>query len=68
VLIAVAGAFDLFEKESDDYNVLIIVIDTLRADHLSTYGYFRETSPNIDEFAAESIKFNNHFCQPLKRV
>ena len=63
VLIAVAGAFDLFEKESDDYNVLIIVIDTLRADHLSTYGYFRETSPNIDEFAAESIKFNNHFCQ-----
>ncbi|MFT4540788.1 MAG: arylsulfatase A-like enzyme, partial [Planctomycetota bacterium] len=38
-------------------NVIILTIDTLRADHLGCYGYFRNTSPNIDAFAAESILF-----------
>jgi len=44
-------------------NVLIILIDTLRADHLSCYGYERNTSPNIDDFAAESILFENAIAQ-----
>jgi arylsulfatase A-like enzyme len=43
-------------------NLLFIMIDTLRADHLSCYGYDRETSPNIDRFAAENIIFHNHYC------
>ena len=34
-------------------NVLFIVIDTLRADHLSSYGYERDTSPRIHELLAE---------------
>lgn len=38
-------------------NVLIISLDTLRADHLGCYGYPRDTSPNIDRLAAESIVF-----------
>jgi hypothetical protein len=38
-------------------NVLLISIDTLRADHLSCYGYNRETSPYIDQFAAEGVLF-----------
>ncbi len=38
-------------------NVLIITIDTLRADHLGCYGYFRDTSPNIDALAAVAIVF-----------
>jgi len=38
-------------------NVLLISVDTLRADHLSTYGYGRETSPRIDALAAEGVLF-----------
>ncbi|MDG2306973.1 MAG: sulfatase [Candidatus Binatia bacterium] len=38
-------------------NVLLISIDTLRADHLGAYGYERDTSPNIDELAAEGVTF-----------
>ena len=40
-------------------NVLFIIVDTLRADHLSCAGYERETSPNIDSFAAESLRFTH---------
>lgn len=40
-------------------NILLITIDTLRADHLSCYGYYRETSPAIDRFAARSVVFEN---------
>lgn len=37
-------------------NVIFILVDTLRADHLGTYGYGRPTSPNVDAFAAEAVK------------
>ena len=40
-------------------NVLVIVVDTLRADHLSSYGYNRRTSPNIDAMAREGALFEN---------
>jgi arylsulfatase A-like enzyme len=45
--------------DHDKPNVLVIVIDTVRADHLSSYGYQRETSPNIDRLASESVLFAN---------
>lgn len=38
-------------------NIVIVSIDTLRADHLGTYGYARETSPRLDALARESIVF-----------
>jgi len=41
-------------------NVILIVADTLRADHLSYTGYGRKTSPCIDELAAEGIVFENY--------
>jgi arylsulfatase A-like enzyme len=40
-------------------NVLVIVVDTLRADHLSSYGYSRPTSPNIDNLARDGVLFEN---------
>ena len=43
--------------------IIIIDIDTLRADHLGCYGYQRPTSPNIDGFAAESVLFEWAFSQ-----
>ena len=38
-------------------NVLLIVVDSLRADHLSAYGYTRETSPFLDRFAQRGTRF-----------
>jgi len=38
-------------------NVLLIVVDTLRRDHLGAYGYERDTSPNLDRLAAESTRY-----------
>lgn len=40
-------------------NVLVIVVDTLRADHLSTCGYGRPTSPNLSRIAAQGVLFQN---------
>jgi arylsulfatase A-like enzyme len=40
-------------------NILVIVVDTLRADHLSTYGYARATSPSIDRLAQQGVLFEN---------
>lgn len=41
-------------------NLLLVVVDTLRADHLRYHGYSRRTSPHLDAFAAESVAFMNH--------
>ncbi len=38
-------------------NVLLVSIDTLRADHVHSYGYSRETSPRLDALAAEGARF-----------
>ena len=38
-------------------NVILIVVDTLRADHLGCYGYGRNTSPNIDRLASHATLF-----------
>ena len=43
--------------------IIIIDIDTLRADHLGGYGYHRDTSPAIDAFASESVFFEWAFSQ-----
>ena len=40
-------------------NVLLITIDTCRADYLSCYGYPLKTTPNIDKIAAQGIRFEN---------
>lgn len=42
-------------------NVLLITIDTLRADALSCYGHTGSTSPNIDRLAAQGALFRNNF-------
>lgn len=42
-------------------NVILISIDALRADHLGCYGYYRNTTPHIDDFAQDSNLFLNCF-------
>jgi arylsulfatase A-like enzyme len=44
-------------RDGGDLNVVFVLIDTLRADRLSTYGYARPTSPTLDEVASSGIRF-----------
>ncbi len=44
-------------------NILWILVDALRWDHLSCYGYHRHTSPNIDRLAAEGTLYQQAFAQ-----
>lgn len=43
-------------------NVVLIVVDTLRADRLGCYGYERETSPVVDRLAADGVRFTNAYA------
>ncbi len=43
-------------------NIVVIAIDSLRADHLGCYGYHTNTSPAIDKLAGESLVFNRAFA------
>jgi len=54
-----AGAWWLMPTGGNIRNVLLISIDTCRADHLSCYGYEHPTTPNIDALAAQGILFEN---------
>ena len=47
----------------EDCNVIVVSIDTLRADHLGCYGYPLETTPHIDRFAEESVRFATAIAQ-----
>ena len=44
-------------RSSKPTSLVLVTIDTLRANHLGCYGYFRDTSPNIDRFAEETVFF-----------
>ncbi|HXT19998.1 MAG TPA: sulfatase, partial [Thermoanaerobaculia bacterium] len=45
------------------WNVVVVLVDTLRADHLGAYGYDRPTSPRFDALAAESYLFTDARAQ-----
>lgn len=53
------------ESDSDPLrpNILLYVMDTLRADHLGVYGYDRPVSPRIDSFAADATVFDDAVAQ-----
>ncbi len=50
-------------RERGDLNVLFIVVDTLRAERLGSYGYERDTSPILDRLAAAGVRFERHLVQ-----
>ena len=53
------------EKNSTNANVILIALDTLRADHMSCYGYEFETTPKIDEFARDGVLFEECFAPAI---
>jgi len=50
-------------KTQDKLNVIVILLDAVRSDHLGCYGYDRNTSPNIDRLAEEGVLFKKAFAQ-----
>ncbi len=70
VALAVASALALAIGEATHgggrrpgANLIIVCIDALRPDHLSCYGYERNTSPNIDKLAEGGARFERAICQ-----
>jgi len=52
----------LYSPKQDNMNIILISLDTLRADHLGCYGYERDTSPNIDSLLEDSVFFEEVFA------
>jgi len=46
-------------------NVILLVIDTLRADHLGCYGYHRDTSPTLDAIARDGVLFERAYASDV---
>jgi len=65
ILIAASGVagLSMLGSSRPEPNVLLIVVDTLRADRLSCYGWRETTSPNIDRLAAEGVLVERMICQ-----
>lgn len=56
--------FNNFSKTVDGSpNVIILLVDCLRADHLGSYGYGRNTTPNIDQFSKDAVTFTQAISQ-----
>lgn len=57
----VAFCNNIFADKANLKNVIIISVDTLRADHLSCYGYPIKTSPAIDDLSRDGVRFSRCF-------
>jgi arylsulfatase A-like enzyme len=62
-LTALTGGwvYHAFFSTHEIKNVLLISIDTCRADHLSCYGFNKKTTPNIDRIAKQGVLFENAY-------
>ncbi|HUC44661.1 MAG TPA: sulfatase-like hydrolase/transferase [Candidatus Sulfotelmatobacter sp.] len=49
-------------REASGPNVLLVVLDTMRRDHVSAYGYDRPTTPHFDALAARGVKFDRAYA------
>ena len=49
-------------KAARPHNIIILSVDTLRADHMGAYGYTSPTTPHMDQLAAEGVLFERAFA------
>ncbi len=54
ILILLSGCGEISRP-----GIILVIVDTQRADHLGCYGYSRNTSPSIDSLAETGIRFTN---------
>ena len=57
VVVVVVGLVSRWYRTTPSPNVILISVDTLRADHLGCYGYFKDTTPRIDDFRGDAALF-----------
>jgi len=50
-------------KREPGQNILLITLDTTRADRLGCYGYAKARTPNLDQLAKSGVRFENVYCQ-----
>lgn len=69
-VVLIAGVFIYFIfmdqkglNRSPDLNVLLITLDTTRADRIGCYGYKMAKTPNLDRLASKGVMFSNAYCQ-----
>ncbi len=48
-------------EDSQSPNIILLVIDTLSARHMSLYGYERQTTPNLERFASRASVYHSHY-------
>jgi arylsulfatase A-like enzyme len=60
-LIVILGSCVGTTQKTKHINVIMVLLDTLRADHVGVYGYRRNTSPHINKFAEKSTVFLDHY-------
>lgn len=63
ILLLLAAAQSHAAEKEPPVNVVLLSVDTLRADRLGCYGYTLPTSPHIDAFAAEGLVFDDTVCE-----
>ena len=56
------GKSKIKSPDSSAFNILLITLDTTRADHLGCYGYPRAKTPSLDGLAREGIRFARVYC------
>ncbi len=52
-----------FNKDHSRPNIILIIVDTLRADRVGSYGYDKDTTPNIDHIAKQGVQFEQAYVQ-----
>ena len=62
-LVALAVTLVSPREHRHPRGIVMIVVDSLRADHVGTYGYPRDTTPHLDALAAESVVFERAYSQ-----
>ena len=56
----------IYGTPDEKFNIILIIEDALRADHMSCYGHDRNTTPVKDELIKEGVLFKNAFSQATK--
>ena len=57
-----ARLFDKIESKKVDFNILLLVNESLRHDHLNIYNYSRKTSPNISKYFKDAFLYDKCFA------
>lgn len=62
IITALIAAVHFWRKGGEHYNLLLITLDTTRADHLGCYGFAEATTPALDVLARSGVKFTRAYC------